>query len=467
MKMRQVREIASAILYEGYLLYPYRHSALKNRQRWTFGVIYPRAYSEANCGSESWNMRTECLILGQADTSLDVSVCFLHLLKRSLEAPALVGKPGLSANEQAQHDAQRSLLLAGQLAYEPWEEGVEREVSAAQVPLRELLVSPRRVEIAFAGGRIVEPATAEQSAEIVREQRALTGVVVIAAERVPGHYASDLYRVSVQIENATPVTDTIQERRDAILLQSFISTHTILSVERGSFISLLEPPEEFQEAAQACQNRRTWPVLVGEKDERDTLLSSPIILYDYPQIAPESPGTLFDGTEIDEILTLRILTLSDEEREELRRGDERIRTMLERIEALSPQQFMQLHGTLRAAHSIDAAQLEPSQSSPFRYEQAYAGADYSPPAVVYLHGKEARVGDRVRLHPGVRADAFDLLLDGKIATIAAIQQDFEDRLYLVVTLDDDPGKEQWDERVLPGHRFFFFLEEVELVEGEA
>lgn len=460
MNMKQVREIASAILYEGYLLYPYRHSAIKNRQRWTFGVVYPRAYSEASGGIEPWNMRTECLVTGQVGASLDISVRFLHLLTRSVTQPVPAGAQAGHASE----DAHGHFLLAGQLAYEPWEEGIEREVKVTRLPLRELLASPRRVKIAFSSGRLVEHEADAREPEIAREQRSLAGVVVIAAERVPGSYETDLYRLSVQIENTTPVTGVEQERRDAILLQSFISTHTILRVYEGSFVSLLDTPAEFQEAAQACQNRRTWPVLVGEKGEQDTMLSSPIILYDYPQIAPESPGALFDGTEIDEILALRILTLSDEEKEELRRGDERVRAMLEWIEALSPEQFLQLHGTIRDLRLVDDEQPCAPQSQCAGGEQAYPGEDYPPPASVRIGGKEARVGDKVRLHPKARADAFDLLLADKIARIEAIQQDFENRLYLVVTIDDDPGREQWDERVLPGHRFFFFPEEVELLE---
>lgn len=458
MNMERVREIASAILYEGYLLYPYRHSAIKNRQRWTFGVVYPLAYSEASGGIEPWNMRTECLLAGHDGTSLDISVCFLHLLTRSVTQPVTAGA---QASEATRNDG---FLLAGQLAYEPWEEGIEREVKVIGLPVRELLAAPRRVKIAFSSGRLVERAADAREPEIAREQRSLAGAVVISAERAPGDYKMDLYRLSVQIENTTPVVpEEEEERRDAILLQSFVSTHTILRVHEGSFISLLETPGEFREAGQSCQNRRTWPVLVGEMGERDTMLSSPIILYDYPQIAPESPGALFDGTEIDEILALRILTLSDEEKEELRRGDERVREMLEWIEALSPEQFLQLHGAIRELRPLADVQSDPFPSFS-GFEQAYPGEDCSPPASVHIGEREARVGDRVRLHPKARADAFDLLLDGKSARIEAIQQDFENRLYLVVTLDDDPGREQWDERVLPGHRFFFFPEEVELLE---
>ena len=135
--------------------------------------------------------------------------------------------------------------------------------------------------------------------------------------------------------------------REEALYSSFISTHTILGVEDGNFISLLEPPDELRDHVAQCRNEGTWPVLVGEPGARDAMLSSPIILYDYPQIAPESPGALFDGTEIDEILTLRILTLTDEEKRQMSQLDQRTREILERSDSIAPEEFMKLHGILR------------------------------------------------------------------------------------------------------------------------
>ncbi|HUC30940.1 MAG TPA: hypothetical protein VMR80_15190, partial [Candidatus Acidoferrum sp.] len=85
---------------------------------------------------------------------------------------------------------------------------------------------------------------------------------------------------------------------------------------------------------------------------RDTMLASPIILYDYPQIAPESAGDLFDGTEIDEILSLRIMTLTDEEKREIRASDDRARQILERTENMPAEQFMKLHGTVRGMRPL-------------------------------------------------------------------------------------------------------------------
>ena len=333
MSRERAQEIANAVLYEGYLLYPYRPSAIKNRQRWTIGIVYPREYSETNGGSEPWFMRTECLVAvpknGQA--LLDIHVRFLHLLRRTITQPV--------ADRSAQASA---LSPASRLPYEPSEEGIEREIKIGALSLQDLLTRPHLVEISFPAQRIVEKT-------IVREQLPVAGIIRLSAEVV----GEELFKLCVQIENSTPGTGDTTKRHNEALLQSFVSTHTILQVEQGSFLSLIDPPEALLATAQSCQNLRTWPVLVGEEGGTDTLLSSPIILYDYPQIAPESPGTLFDGTEIDEILTLRILTLSEEEKAEIRQGDERGREILERTEALTPEQLMKLHGTFRNLRPVD------------------------------------------------------------------------------------------------------------------
>jgi hypothetical protein len=333
MKINQIKEIANAILYEGYLLYPYRHSAIKNRQRWTFGVVYPRVYSEANGGIDPCTMQTACLLTGSAESVLDISVRFLHLLLRSEQRD----EPVPSSNTAVSH-----------WTPDAWEEGIERDISVPNITLGELLIQSRSQEISFPGNRIITPLEERPATTIVREQRPLSGTMRLVAEQME----RDLYQIRVQIENTSDSVGQDMSRRDAILLQSFISTHTILKVRQGAFLSLLDPPIEQQALAQTCQNIRTWPVLVGDPGEHDMLLSSPIILYDYPQIAPESAGPLFDGTEIDELLTLRILTLTDEEKEAMRQGDERTRAILERSESLTPQQFMKLHGTIRSLRML-------------------------------------------------------------------------------------------------------------------
>src|ERR1700694_1184654 len=341
-KLEQVKEIADAVLFEGYLLYPYRQSALKNRTRWTFGVVYPREYSEANGGIEPWTMHTDGLVEARVDDiSLDITVRFLHLLARTVVQPEPVKDEHVEANAG-------EWSLASRFADEPLQEGVEREVSVLDLSLSELIAHPRIVEIDFPGGRMVDDKGATTSAgQFVREQQPIVGAVLLIAEPV----GENLFKLSVHIENRTPETGEVTSRRDAVLFQSFLSTHTILQVKQGSFISLLDPPEALQPLVKGCQNLRTWPVLVGNQGERNAMVSSPIILYDYPQNAPESPGALFDGSEIDEILSLRILTLTDEEKEQMRQ-DERTREILERTEALTPEQFMKLHGTIRELRPI-------------------------------------------------------------------------------------------------------------------
>src|SRR5579864_3376383 len=99
-------------------------------------------------------------------------------------------------------------------------------------------------------------------------------------------------------------------------------------------------------------------------------------------------------------------------------------------------------------------------------QREYPGEDYLPPESIEIDGKLVKAGDSVRLRPGrgrrgTLTDAMDMMLDGKTARVEVIQQDFENRLYLVVTLDDDPAIEQMqnDDRVFPGHHFFFFPDE--------
>jgi hypothetical protein len=152
-------------------------------------------------------------------------------------------------------------------------------------------------------------------------------------------------RLTVRVRNLTPFLPEQNGGREAALPFSLLSAHTILGVEQGEFISLLDPQEEFQSLAAGCRNIGTWPVLAG--DGAQVMLSSPIILYDHPQVAEESAGNLFDSTEIDEILSLRILTLTDEEKREMRQSDQRTREILERTETMPPEQFMKLHGVLR------------------------------------------------------------------------------------------------------------------------
>jgi hypothetical protein len=338
-----VEKIANAVLYEGYLLYPYRSSAVKNRQRWNFGVVYPRTYSEMQGGVEPCKMETQCLALGGPLTALAVKIRCLRLVDRVagyLAEPV----PELPIGAEPSFVPAASIEIDGR-GYESWQEAAECEMSLPEFRLVELAAQPWRRRFAFPATRTVEPvrdASGMVAGLIVRTQAPLEGWIEISLDEPQ----VGLFRIGVRISNDTPFTGAPTARENA-LAGSLLSAHTILRLRDGEFVSLLEPPPQFQEAAAACRNVGTWPVLAGEAGQRDTLLSSPIILYDYPQIAPESPGDLFDGAEIDEILSLRILTLTDEEKSAMRRSDERARLILERTEALPPEHFMKLHGALR------------------------------------------------------------------------------------------------------------------------
>jgi hypothetical protein len=319
-----VRAIADAVLYEGYVLWPYRRSALKNAQRWTFGGVYPRAHSEARAaGDDPWTMRTQCLVEGTAPR-VAIGVRFLHVVRRQL-----LDSDGRPVDE---------LTVAGE-RHLTWDEAVERQATLPPTPLAALRVG-HRLTIAFDAGRDEQPLRAEDGAPagtIVRSWERLEGTATVLAE--PLTHA--LHRLTVRIENVSPWAGG---ERTAALRRTFCSTHTVLRAEDGAFVSLTDPPASLSAAATTCENAGTWPVLVGEEGERHTLLSSPIILSDWPQIAPESPGDLFDGGEVDQLLTLSILALTDEEKAEMRASDPRTREVLERTEALTHEQLMRLHG---------------------------------------------------------------------------------------------------------------------------
>jgi hypothetical protein len=287
--MDPVRKIADAVLYEGYILWPYRRSALKNTRRFTFGGVTPDE-----------PMRTEVLLEAGPEHELDVTVRFLQAVQRR---PHQGGEPV----DEVSVDGERHIAF---------EEAAEREVS---------IRGAGRVPIAIPAGRVEERLS--EDATVVRSWCALDGEVAVDVRPLrPG-----MLLVAVEISNATPGEAAV-----------FCSTHTILRVQGGAFVSALEA-----ESAEACRNEGTWPVLVGEPGERHTMLSSRIILEEYPRVAPESPGDLFDGGEIDQLLTLNILSLTDEEKAEMRATDPRAREILERTEGLSEAELMRLHGAVR------------------------------------------------------------------------------------------------------------------------
>ena len=354
MNTKLVEDIANAVLYEGYMLYPYRPSSVKNRQRWNFGVVYPKAYSETQTGADNWFMQTECFAMGRTSTEVNVKVRFLQAVARTIGQPRTQLDGWLMSGESNREPDFQTVqtLQVGDQILQAWEEAIEREVTLPPLPLNDSVTETRSAQAIFPGGKELEPVRnpdGKIAAFIVRTKKSVTAQVDASAARV----REGLFKITVRISNVA-ATDPASVSRAQALMQSLLSAHTILAIEGGEFVSLLDPPASLKELVSTCSNIGTWPVLAGEEGRRETILSSPIILYDYPQIAPESPGNLFDGTEIDEILALRILTLTEDEKHEMRSADAHARQILERTESMPMEHFMKLHGVLRGLRPADS-----------------------------------------------------------------------------------------------------------------
>jgi hypothetical protein len=269
-------------------------------------------------------MQTELLLRGTSHSRIEVTVRFLQVVQR-----VVASRCGEELKEVDE------LTVDGQ-RYLSWEEAVEREIQVPALSAEQLRVE-HRTPIQIPAGRQKEDLGA---GALIRSWKELRGEVQIRAAAI----ADGVQRLSVMIRNASPFSGG--PREEALQL-TFCSTHTVLRVRDGAFVSLADPPPELRAAAAACENVGTWPVPIGEPPDSSTTLSSPIILEDYPRVAPESPGDLFDGGEIDQLLILNILAMTDEEKAEMRASDPRAKEIIERTEALTEDELMRLHGTIR------------------------------------------------------------------------------------------------------------------------
>jgi hypothetical protein len=392
-----VRAVADAVLFEGYALYPYRASAPKNQLRWQFGVLAPRGWSEGGRYNDRWWQETQVLVDPDegALPRLTGRCRFLQLRRRD-----------------------------GSDAAPPWDEGDMQEVDFRFVLAGDDARNEQVASFLIAGGT-------DARSGVAHRRWPISGVVRLTVEELPG----PLIKLRLRVENLTAWA-LPGAPRDEALRASMLGSHVLLGVSGGAFLSLLDPPAWAAEAAAGCRNVGTYPVLAGAGDRRDLMLSSPVILYDHPAVAPESPRDLFDASEIDEILTLRILTLTDDEKREARATDPRLARLIDSVERLAPEEMARLHGTTR----------DPREERPAPLQIRVGGAVVGP-------------GSRVRLRPGARrTDAQDMFLDGMTATVEAIMRDVEQRDCLAVTLDDDPGADllRWQRRFL-----YFLPDEIE------
>ena len=395
MSFELARKIADAVLYEGYMLYPYRASSAKNRYRWQFGVVAPRAWAET--GGDPCEMQTECLI--------DPDITLYPYVPPSVEITV------------------RFLQVRADSA-EDWDEAIERIVELHAIPLDE---HRRHISISAPDSKIA-------------------GRVEVGSELIDG-----FIKLRVRIENLTELQDAATADRKLAMRLSLAGVHTMLSITRGSFVSLTDPPPEAAAAAAQCRNLHTWPVLVGPAGARDVMLSSPIILPDYPVVAPESQGDFFDATEIDEMLTLRVMTLTDDEKREALATDDRARQIIERCDTIPPEVFERLHGAIRTLAPVDTEQF----FNPTGYQPELESVD--------VGSSRVSRGQRVRLNPKRNADVMDMFLAGRIARVESVQRDVDDRVYVAVTVEDDPAAELHRSF---GRFFYFYPEELEALGKE-
>src|SRR5215471_16265510 len=458
--LEHARKVADAVLYEGYVLYPYRRSAQKNRTRFQFGVLMPPPYRSVD-DCEPSASQTECHVECPLDAELDIGLRFLHLQRRT----AQLIEPGTGAATDV------GTMWVGGTEYSSWDEAVEREQHFRGC-VADLLNED--TELPFEVGESVVTENlrgpdGERAGRLVRRCEALAGAIVVRAGRTAGPYGA--IRLRVRVENRTQPRIALHSRGDG-LRYSLIAAHTLIRVAGGSFLSLTDPPEWAAGEVAACVNVGTWPVLAGPAGCRDLVLSSPVILYDHPEVAAESAGDMLDATEIDEILTLRTLALTDRERQEARATDPRAADLIDRLDDLPPEMLERMHGAIRylSPGPGRAAPAPPAFTGPAEGPRAWwdPGSDTSvSPETdhVLVAGVKIARGSRVVMRPGARrADVQDLFLTGREALVEAVLHDVDGQVHVAVSPVSDPLAELQRNH---GRFLYFAPDELEPVEAQS
>ncbi|MDT0492331.1 hypothetical protein RM717_17620 [Streptomyces griseus] len=448
----QVRTVADAVLFEGYVLYPYRASSAKNRMRWQFGVLVPPACTAQ--GGEYAQQRTDVLLEPRTADRLHAELRFLHLRRRTVER---LGPDGTYTEVPELELPDRVLV--------PWDEGHEERVRL-HAPLAELTgerAHTRTVTFDLPPAVEYEPVRDEEGGvlgRLVRRRARLTGEIRPYAEQLPGPYR--VSRLTVTVHNTT---DAPPGDRTAALPHSMIGAHLLLAAEGGRFLSMTDPPEWARPAVAELRNDHTWPVLAGPAGREDLMLSSPIILADHPALAEESPGPLYDATEIDEILSLRTAALTEREKREARGTDDRAAGVIDLVDSLPGAVRERLHGAIRGLREVTepSGPPDPGLTLPDGSGHPWWDPQQDPeaadaPSTVSVDGQAVGEGSRVLLTPGARrTDAQDTFLRGCRATVEAVVTDLDGELHLAVVLDDDPGG---DIRRQQGRFLYFKPDEV-------
>lgn len=426
------RAVADAVLYEGYVLYPYRANSSKNQVRWQWGVVMPADVGAAD-PSERSQVTTQVLVDGGGG-SLVATLRFLHVQQRRVERA-----------EQGRFVPVPRLEVDG-AAYLTWEEAtpVERDIEVPADGCSVVLDIDGDTdveELADASGAVV--------GRIVRTREPLRVGLQVAVARPESPYAVRV--LTIAVDNRTPPAATEDATpgpaRPLWLRRALVATHLLLRVEDARFLSLTDPPQWASALAESCRHDGLFPVLGAPGSDDSVVLAAPIILYDHPELAPESASAFFDALEVDELLSLRVATLSDAERREVRATDPRAAALLDEVDAMPAELWARLHGAVRQPEQL-----------PWWDPGVDAAVDPDSDTVLIGDTAVGR-GSRVILRPGVRrADAYDLFLAGRTATVAAVLFDVDHGTHLAVTVDDDPGSDLKDSH---GRYLYFAPDEVE------
>jgi hypothetical protein len=426
----RARAVADAVLYEGYLLYPYRGTSTKNQSRWQFGVLGPPGAADAGVGEDD-TLSAQFLVDGAQ--ALTLVVRFLQLQRRQVQREIQGGF------EPVQE------LAGGAESWMTWDEAIECETSFGPLTFETFDAEALTLPVLAPAGTEVEPVG---GGRLVRDRCEVSGALTVSSEP-----DGALRRVSVRVQN---IGATATGKDDSIA-RSMIGTHVIAEVVGGQFVSLLEPPPEAGDAASRCRQHRCFPVLAGPPGTQDTLLNSPIILYDHPEIAEQSGTALFDCTEIDEILTLRVMTMTDEEKAQARATDPRAARIIDQCDEMTPEAMARLHGVLRDPHADTG--LVPEIPEGVDWWDPLADNAVRPELdAVLVNGVRVARGSRVRLRPRRNADAQDIFVAGKTARVTSVHEDVEGNKHVAVVVDDDPAAElhEWYGRYL-----YFSPDEIE------
>jgi hypothetical protein len=441
------REIADAVLFEGYLLYPYRADDAKNQVRWQFGVLEPPAFLDIDPSEHSW---LSCdLVLEGRDVGLTVEVRFLQVQPRTVATADGNGSTAVDA------------LDVGDATYLPCDEAVvvEREVRVFLEDLKEFsdvveinVAGATETELLHEGGSLI--------GRLIRTRSPLTAVLRIEAEPLRGPYG--VRRLRLRLENRTAWVPSVDggPNRPSALRCALVAAHLLVSANNGAFVSQIDPAEWAHGYVAENEQVGCFPVLAGPSGARDLVLASPIILYDHPRVAPESEAQFCDATEMDEMLTLRTLTLTDAEKRLVRGSDPKAAALVEHVDHLPPQLLERLHGVIRGMTGVPREVIpphEPTLDAPWWDPGQDMSVDPERDFVM-IDGVAVGRGVSVRLRPGPRsADAQDMFLAGRPATVEAVLFDVDGNTHLAVALD-----ELLDDGYNPHGRFLYFApDEVE------